>query len=231
MRKYRLLLFDADETLFDYRCAERTALSTAFAEKGLFYREEEHLPLYRKINHVMWERLERGEITPPELRVERFREYFELLGITMDPADFSHVYLTALSRNSMLIDGALETVTVLAPHFQMALLSNGLAEVQKPRFDNSPLDRFFPVRIISGEVGLVKPDPRIFALTLERCGHTDKSTVLMIGDSVTSDMTGGVAFGIDTCWYAPLDKSLPEGIRPTYRIRRLSELPVLLGVR
>jgi 2-haloacid dehalogenase len=230
MKPYRLLLFDADGTLFDYELAEETALRNTFRKFGMAWDRETHLSLYRRINLALWAELEQGGISPTELRERRFGIFFAEMNTPPPEVDFGRTYLEELSCGSMLIDGALETVQALAPHFRLAILSNGLAEVQKPRFAASELDRFFPVRVISGELGLVKPDTRIFAHALDLCGITEKSDVLMIGDSPTSDLAGANAFGIDSCWYAPVVKQLPQGVRPTYTIHRLTELPSLLGI-
>jgi 2-haloacid dehalogenase len=229
MKPYRLLLFDADDTLFDYTRAEAHALAYAFAHFKLEYRPEFHLALYRKINLRIWDEFERQLITSAELRPERFRRYCKELGIDSIPAEeFSRVYLQGLAQGSFLVEGAVEVIAALAPYFQLALLSNGLSEVQRPRWSNSRLDTYFPVRVISDEIGVAKPAPGIFAYALKACGHEDKATVLMIGDSLTSDIAGGNAFGIDTCWYNPSHRPIPPDNPPTYVIRSLGELPTLL---
>jgi len=234
MKTYELLLLDADETLFDFKRAEAFALEGAFTERGLVATPET-VARYDAINKEIWRRLERGEIDQATLKVERFALLFAGLGGSLDAADFSELYLEWLGRGSFLLPGAEELCAHLAAKYRLAIVTNGIAKVQRLRFEASPIRRHFGAIVISEEVGAAKPQPAIFARACEAMGVSDKSKVLMIGDSLTSDIAGGAAFGVDTCWLSPNHatvgggaQAMAQGLAPTYVVRDLAELRALL---
>ena len=142
MKTYELLLLDADETLFDFRRAEAFALERAFAERGLAA-SPETVACYDAINKEIWRRFERGEIDQATLKVERFALLFADLGVGLDPADFSERYLAWLGRGAFLLPGAEELCAYLAAKYRLAIVTNGIAKVQRPRFEASPIRRHF----------------------------------------------------------------------------------------
>lgn len=226
--KYSLLIFDADDTLFDYPKGERFALSSSFERFNVPYDEKFHLPLYKKYNSEVWKKFEIGGITPDELKIERFKNLFDHLKFDLDPQEFSDEYLTRLSEATFLLPGAFELLKSVSPGRKIVLLTNGLTKVQRPRFRNSAIYKFIDEVIISEEVGIQKPDPAIFTLALEDAGHKDKSSVLMIGDNLKSDILGGINSGIDTCWFNPGRLASDERIVPTFEIENLQDLIKIL---
>jgi 2-haloacid dehalogenase len=220
---YAWILFDADGTLFDYDAAEAAALAASFARIGHAFLPE-HSEIYRTINGRMWLELEKGTTTQERLRVERFKELFETIGVNNDPAQFSDNYTANLATQTELIDGADSTVAALAEKARLMLITNGLAQVQRPRFAASSIRRHFEGLVISEEVGAAKPDPQIFGVAFATMNHPRKSKVLMVGDSLTSDIKGGNDYGIDTCWFNPSGRAFQNGVEPTYEIRRIDEL-------
>jgi 2-haloacid dehalogenase len=227
-KRYAWIVFDADGTLFDYDAAETAALTTSFAGIGRPF-SPEYSDIYREINGRMWLELERGTTTQARIRVERFERLFEAIGIDSDPALFSDGYLTNLANRTDLIDGAVRAVASLAKVSRLLLLTNGIARVQRPRFDASPIREYFAEILISEEVGVAKPDPLIFDTAFARMGHPQKPEVLIVGDSLTSDIKGGSDYGIDTCWFNPTGRARENGVEPTYEIRRIDELLDLCG--
>ena len=226
--RYTWILLDADDTLFDYDRAESVALERAFLEMEIGF-ESRYLPEYRRINGEIWREFERGAIAQADLKSERFRRLFEALGLDADPAAFSAVYLSKLAEGHFLIDGAEEVVKELRGSVGLLLITNGLAGVQRPRLAASAIRGCFDGVVISEEIGVSKPDGRIFNHAFELMGGPPKDHVLMVGDSLTSDMRGGSDYGIDTCWVNPTGKPRPEGIRITYEIARIAELPQIIG--
>ncbi len=226
-KKYKLLLFDADGTLFDYNKGEEFALEESFKHFSIDCKKKIYLPEYKKINQGLWIEFEKGLITSAELRIKRFKQFLEVFDILENPSDFSTIYLQKLSCASFLIEGAIDLVKDCSL-FRKVIITNGIADVQHKRFDNSPIFKYFEALIISEEAGTPKPDQAIFEYTFKQIAYSDKKSVLIIGDSLTSDIQGGINFGIDTCWYNPEKKTNTSGIIPDYEIDNLNELLKIL---
>ncbi|MBA1335589.1 MAG: Pyrimidine 5'-nucleotidase YjjG [Firmicutes bacterium] len=227
---YKLILFDADGTLFDYDRAESLALQNIFSYNGIEYDEKYHLDLYRKINSQIWEEFEKNLITAEELKGERFRRMFDVLGIEREFGQFSQGYLDYLSEGAFLIDGAEEIVSKLAGRYNMAIITNGIKSVQLQRFKKSALIKYINNIIISEEVGYPKPHRQIFDYAFAALSHADKKTALIVGDSLSSDIMGGYMYGIDTCWFNPSKIENDSGVQPTYEISQLNQLEKILGI-
>lgn len=221
--KYDVILFDADDTLYDYGLAESHALSHAFNHFGLPAGAQDYAASYQEINHALWKDLEQGKISSAALRVERFNRLFAANQLELDPEAFSETYLRYLGEGTFLIQGAVELCGALSD-FRLAIITNGIKEVQTSRIQGSPLKEVFEQVIISEEAGSQKPETGIFDYAFARLGISDKARVLIVGDSLTSDIQGGIHYGIDTCWFNPLGKPNPTGLTPTFEIRELSEL-------
>jgi len=222
--KYKGIFFDADDTLFDYPKAERAALRACLREFRLRIEPGIFLDAYRRHNRDVWQAFERGETDQATLRVERFRRLAVGLGISDLLVDrISAFYLEALSGQPHLLPGALATVRALAKKFPLALVTNGIAAVQRRRFAASPITPFFQAVVISEEVGIAKPDPRIFAPALKKIG-VEAGEVLYVGDSVTSDMAAARNAGMDFCWLNPGRVPVPAGHTPTFIIAAIKEL-------
>ncbi|WP_339317387.1 YjjG family noncanonical pyrimidine nucleotidase [Paenibacillus sp. FSL R10-2734] len=226
--KYAVILFDADDTLFDYGMAESHALTNAFLHFGMPTGAEDYALSYQEINDALWRDLEQGKISSAALRVERFNRLFAANALELDPEAFSEAYLRFLGEGTFLIQGAIELCGELAG-CRLAIITNGIKEVQTSRIQGSPLCDTFEQIIISEEAGCQKPEIGIFDYAFAKLGITDKEKVLIVGDSLTSDIQGGINYGIDTCWFNPLGKENISGVQPKYEIRSLSELLDIVG--
>lgn len=222
-RHYPWLFFDADGTLFDYNLAEATAFRKAF-DLLKFQFEERYLDTYQRINRDLWQALERREITPALLRVRRFELLLETLELSGSADDLNVAYVEQLGLCTDLMDGAYEVLETLSKDSRIAIVTNGLEAVQRSRMRHSTIQLFITELIISEEVGAAKPHPAFFDTGFAQTGHPSKSDVLIIGDSLTSDIQGGADYGIDTCWYNPNGEGKPEGLAIPYEIRHLREL-------
>jgi 2-haloacid dehalogenase len=223
--KYKAVFFDADDTLFDYPRAERAAVRACLREFGIRVGLGTFIDSYRRHNKEMWQAFERGETDQATLRVERFRRVAAEFAIADLPVERVGVfYLDALAGQPQLYPGALATVRALAKKFPLALVTNGIAAVQRRRFAASPITPFFQAVVISEEVGIAKPDPRIFAPALQKIGVA-AGEVLYVGDSVTSDMAAARNAGMDFCWLNPGRVPVPAGYTPTFIIAAIKELP------
>lgn len=224
---YEWILFDADGTLFDYDRAERFALERAFIKLNLYF-ENKYFEYYNDINAKIWKELEKGNITADELRTARFNLLFDRIKINFDSGIFSDVYLEILSRADFLIKGAEEIISELYGKYRLAIITNGLKDVQYPRFNRSPIREYFREIIISEEAGASKPNNEIFNYAFRKMKHQNRKSVLIVGDSLTSDIKGGISFGIDTCWYNPFNIMNDNHLKPKYEIRNLLDLREIL---
>ena len=224
---YSHLLFDADGTLFDYDTAESKALATTFKESRIPFTID-YANIYRRINAQIWSDFEQGKISQQALRSERFARLFQTLDIDADPLTFSVAYLTNLGNAADLIDGAIELLQALHDKYHLLLITNGIPEVQRSRLAQSPLLDYFETIIISGEIGIAKPHPGIFDAAFHAMGHPPKQETLIIGDSLTSDIQGGLNYNIDTCWYNPHQRPPNPTIPATYQIHSLSQLQLIV---
>lgn len=155
---------------------------------------------------------------------------FDAIGVDSDPDAFSRRYLANLALGTELVEGAEHLVKSLHGRVGLLLITNGLADVQRPRFARSTLGRFFSHVVISEEVGVAKPDPAIFDVAFAKMGTPRKADVLIVGDSLTSDIKGGLDYGIGTCWFNPGKKPNGSGVVPQYEVSELKDLlPLLEG--
>jgi len=224
---YQWLLFDADGTLFDYVRAEALALEKTFQHVGAPF-EQRYLDAYQRINRQIWQALEQKQITPDVLRVRRFELLFEKLGIAISPVIFSEAYLKYLADCGELIEGAQDVLDALHAKYRFAILTNGLQAVQRSRLAHSAIRDYIAALVISEEIGFAKPERGFFEAAFARLGNPPREQVLMIGDSLTSDIQGASAYGIDTCWYNPERQPRPASPVITYEITHLRELIALL---
>lgn len=221
--KYNIIMFDADDTLFHFGISQKNALHNTFSQFELPTGLVDYEADYIEISSVLWRELEQGLITTTELGVERFRRLFLQRELALDAQLFSDAYLENLGKESHLIEGAEELCTQLAGG-RLVIITNGFTAVQRSRITNSPLCKRFEHIITSEEAGYQKPDVGIFDYVFSKLHITDKSRVLIVGDSLTSDIQGGNNYGIDTCWFNPNRKENNLDIKPTYEINELMEL-------
>ncbi|MBW4840989.1 MAG: YjjG family noncanonical pyrimidine nucleotidase [Paenibacillaceae bacterium] len=232
---YTHILFDADDTLYDYPKAENHALNRTLTEAGIACTGEV-MRAYQAINQQLWRDLEQGLVTQAALRTERFSRLFQELGLTpcFQVEEISERYLGQLGQGIFLIDGAYELCRDLnEAGVHLAILTNGIKKVQTSRIAGSELAEMFEAVIVSEDTGYQKPHPGIFDYAFDILGlrSTDKSRVLIVGDSLTSDMKGGFNYGIDTCWFNPFRRPNTLDLQTTYEIHRLEEVKELTGVR
>ena len=224
---YNWILFDADNTILDFDRSEREALQKALAEADIPF-QDDYNQHYHRINKACWRAFEQGEITPEELRPRRFKLFFETIGHQADEHVVSARYLYHLSQTGFLVDGAMEQLQRLTGKYQMALVTNGLKEVQRPRIKKAGLTPYFQSIIVSDEIGHSKPNASFFEYTFEQIGHPPKDKVLIVGDSLSADIRGGAEFGIHTCWYNPGQQENSLGIAPNYEVAELQKLNAFL---
>ena len=167
--KYELVLFDADGTLFDFEKASEEALKNGFQKFEIKNWNSETMTIYRKVNKQIWDEFELKLISAADLKAERFRRFFIEISVeNINPKKFSDDYLLFLSQSTDLIEGAEDLVKWCYGKFKLGIITNGLSSVQKPRFNNSILDKYFDHYIISEEIGFAKPNAEIFDYSFEK---------------------------------------------------------------
>lgn len=201
-RKFDIVLLDADETVFDFKKAEAYSFKQMLESFSIEYTNE-RLKLYSSINLSMWKALERGEVTRERLKTLRFEQFFNQIGVSgMDYDLVNDMYLTNLSNSTFLIEGAAKFVNELHKYCKIYLATNGLIKAQTGRFNQSEIRDYVDGIFISEQIGYAKPDKKYFEYIFDKIGAADKSRVIMVGDSLTSDMQGGRNAGITTCLYS-----------------------------
>ena len=221
------LFLDLDDTILDFHKAERIALAKTIRDFGV--EPTEHvLHRYHIINKLHWEMLERGELTRAEVQVGRFRALFEELGVAVDAAAVTAKYSENLAIGHYFMPGAEEAVEALSKKYRLFLASNGTASVQKGRMTSANLYRFFEQVYVSQEIGHNKPSKAYFDACFARIPDFDPARAMIVGDSLTSDIRGGINAGIKTCWVNPAHDPGRPDIRPDYEIEALSQLGALL---
>ena len=219
--KYTTLLLDLDETLFDFSKSEKFAIDKLM-EKYNIPVTEENRRLYSEINDEKWKKLERGELTRPQLFHERFADFFEKTGVTADTGEANLSYMQFLSQASFILDGALETCEKLSENYSLYLVTNGTKIVQNGRLNGSPIMKYIKDVFISEEIGFNKPQREYFDYVLEHIEEKDKTKILVVGDSLSSDIAGAENSGLDSCWVNRKNQNIETAA--TYTISYITEI-------
>ncbi|MBE6719916.1 MAG: noncanonical pyrimidine nucleotidase, YjjG family [Ruminococcaceae bacterium] len=221
----KILLWDLDGTLLNFLASEKNSLKAAFKKFGLGNCDDEKVARYSAINLKHWKMLERGEITKEQVKVMRFEEFFRTEGIDcVSPVDFWHVYEQGLPDTVEFIEDSYSIVKTLSADYKQYLVTNGTLSVQRKKLAKSGLNNIMDGAFISDEIGYEKPDKRFFDAVFSTLSPCIKNEIMIIGDSLTSDMKGGANAGIKTCWYNPDCKHNNSGLPLDYEINSLSEI-------
>ncbi len=220
------LFLDIDDTILDFGATERKSISRLLESLGVTPTDE-IIHRYHVINLEHWKRLERGEITRDQIN-NRFDVLFSELGMTVSTAQCEKLYRQFLSEGTDAIPGAMEAVDILRQKYELFAASNGTASVQAGRLEKTGLGAKFRQVFVSEEIGANKPDPEFFRRAFAQIPDFDPEKAIMVGDSLTSDILGGINAGIRTVWINPCHRPARADIRPDFEIENLSQLPQLL---
>ena len=221
--KYAWILFDADDTLFHFDAYQ--GLRLMFSRYQLDFTEQDY-EHYELVNKPLWVDYQKGAITAVQLQTARFQPWATRLGVS--PEQLNGDFLAAMADTCTLLPGARELVEALAGKVGMGIITNGFTALQTVRLERTGLkNAFFPL-VISEQVGIAKPDVRIFEHAFALMDHPSREQILMVGDNPLSDILGGINAGIHTCWINSNGRVIPEGIEPHYQVSSLAELQTLL---
>ena len=221
------LFLDLDDTILDFHKAERIAIAKTIRDFGV-EPTEEVLHRYHVINKWHWEQLEQGKLTRAEVLENRFGVLFRELGVAADQTACARAYEKNLSIGHYFLPGAEEAVARLSKKYRLFLASNGTASVQKGRMTSANLYRFFEKVFVSQEIGHNKPSRAYFDGCFSQIPGFDPEKAMIVGDSLTSDIRGGINAGIKTCWVNPGHLPGNPDIQPDYEIEALHQLEALL---
>jgi len=221
------LFLDLDDTILDFHKAEKIAIGKTFREFGI-EPTEEVLARYSQINKECWHKLELGEWNREQVLVRRFELLFGEYGIACDGTKIARAYEKNLSIGHYFLPGAEEAVDALSKKYRLFLASNGTASVQQGRMTSANLYRFFEKVFVSQELGANKPAREFFERATAQIPGYDPAKAMMVGDSLTSDILGGINAGMKTCWVNPKKLPADPAVPADYEIEALSQLETLL---
>ena len=221
--KYDYILFDADGTLLDFHKSETEAVKEAMIINSIDPTEEK-IRLYSSINDGLWKKLERGEIEKKVLLYHRFELLFEALDVCGNAKKMAADYMNLLSTKGYVLEGAEDMCRALFGVVKMYIVTNGVEFIQRGRYARCGIDKYFDEVFISDAIGHEKPSLDFFEYVADHIDGFDKKRALIVGDSLTSDMRGGLNYGIDTCWYNPSYKKCPDDMQLTYIAHSFDEV-------
>ena len=230
MDQFTTILWDVDGTLLDFLYSQRYAITNCFQSIGREITEEQ-IQRYSKINDDYWKRLELGEVTKEQLFTGRFVALFQEYGIeNIDVEAFAKEYQETLGSVFSYLDDSLNVCRALQDRVRQYAVTNGATATQRRKLELSGLAAVMNDLFISEEVGAPKPYRAFFDYVMTHIDEKDKSRILIVGDSISSDIKGGVQAGIATCWYRPEGTANESVYRPDFEISDLHALFDIRGV-
>jgi len=230
--RYPVVLLDLDHTLYDFDVSKAESFATAMLEQGIEdpVEVERLKAVLSSGERPLWAQVESGELDLTDLNQARF-DYLQSMAMpTANASQMAATYRYQLGRTGGLYPGARDLLVTLNQQCRLGLITNGYGDVQRSRMAIHDLDQYFDAVSISAEIGLAKPDPAFFAHTFAQLNNPARSEMLVVGDSLTSDMAGGVASDLDTCWYNPHEKPNTTGAPVTHEVAGYDEIvAIVLG--
>ncbi len=222
---YDIVLLDLDHTLFDFDASEQLAFADIAAWANIDD-PASAFATYKQLNSALWKRVESGDLLATDVRLLRSTQLISALSLTVDPVELTDRFLSGLGQYGDLYPGASAVLDALASTTLLGMVTNGVSEVQRAKIKRLHLDQWFHAVSISGELNVAKPNTAIFDHALAQFDDVDRSRVLMIGDSLGSDIAGAIQSGIDACWYNPVAADTANSAR--YVIDDLDQIPGLI---
>ena len=225
MRK--ICCFDADGTLFDFEAAEERALNMLMDYCSIT-KKDEAIEIYQEINHALWKRLEQGTVTMERLKLERFEKFIETMNLSFQADELAQYFMDRLSEGNQLIQNAEETLKILSNKYDCHIITNGITRIQVSRLERSCIKPYIKHLFISEQLGVSKPNPAYFDAVKKTLNTSDDDLLIVIGDSLSSDMQGAINSHLVSIWYNPSFLEVPSHMKIDAVIHDLSELPDLI---
>lgn len=221
------IFLDLDDTILDFHKGEREAITDTLSHFGIKV-SDELIARYRSFNRACWEALERGEMKRDDVLTRRFELFFDSVGEKVSAEKVQAYYEIKLSEGAYFIDGAEELLHNLFGKYRLYITSNGTAFVQDRRIKKSGIAKYFDGIFISERMGAHKPSPEFFDACFAKTRNAKREETLIVGDSLTSDILGGINAGIHTCHYTNGRDFTYTDIKPEYSARNFEELLQIL---
>lgn len=221
--RYKWILFDADDTIFSFD--DLTGLSKMLLQYDIELTHKEYLE-YKQLNNHLFAQFQKGEISANDIKTQRFTKWAKQLD--MDPVELNAKFMEVMIDVCKPLDGALELLDFLKDKVNLGIITNGFTDLQVERLKRNGLTNYFDILVVSEEVGVAKPNIKIFEHEFSLMDNPNLDEVLMVGDRLDSDIIGGNNAGVDTCWINLHNKTNLEDIMPTYTVPSLTSLKQLL---
>lgn len=217
--RYNWVLFDADETLFSFN--SYLGLTSMLKRYGIDFSREDY-DAFQAVNKLLWVAYQNNEITAQDIQMRRFAKLAEQTGV--DQIKLNQELMSEMAKVSKPLDGVMDMLEALHPKVKMGIITNGFTELQQQRLQNTQTEKFFDIVVVSEQIGVAKPDRKVFDYAFSQMDDLDKTKILMVGDTLASDILGGYNSGIDTCWFNHANLENDTKIQPTYEIKDMREL-------
>ncbi len=218
--RYNWVLFDADETLFSFN--SYLGLTSMLKRYGIDFTLEDY-EAFQAVNKLLWVAYQNNEISAKDIQMRRFAKLSAQIGI--DQLRLNKELMAEMAKVSLPLAGVPEMLNALHQQgVKMGIITNGFTELQQNRLRNTQTEEFFEIVVVSEQIGVAKPDRQVFDYAFSLMDEQDKTKVLMVGDTLASDILGGYNAGIDTCWFNPKKTANDTEIHPTYEISDIRSL-------
>ena len=217
--RYNWVLFDADETLFSFN--SYLGLTSMLKRYGIDFTPEDY-EAFQAVNKLLWVAYQNNEITANDIQMRRFAKLSAQIGVNQ--LQLNQELMAEMAKVSQPLDGVMEMLNTLYGKVKMGIITNGFTELQESRLNNTQTKKFFEMVVVSEQIGVAKPDRKVFDYAFSLMDNLDKTKILMVGDTLASDILGGYNAGIDTCWFNHAKQTNETEIHPTYEITHIREL-------
>lgn len=228
--KYRTILLDIDNTLLDFSASEKIAFKNLLKDLNIQYSDDLKAH-YKTVNHQLWSDYEKGLISSETIKEQRFAKSFDRFNLSLTGLEMDAMYRNHLEENTVIIDGAKAMLESLSKDHKLVIVTNGIASSQYKRLENAKISKYFDYVAVSSEIGYTKPHQGFFDTLSANYPHIDKETTLIVGDSLSADIKGGMNWGIDTCWFNPHAQKNTTDFIFDYEIQNLMDLLKVVGVK
>jgi len=220
----KAVFLDVDNTILDFNICAKESMKATFLDFGLHF-EEEMFPPFLEVNGHLWEEIEQNRITREELYKIRWKMIFEKLQIEgPDPVEFDTVFRKYIGEIAVPIDGAYELLAYLSEKYILCIASNASHARQVKRLTKANMMQYVKHLFTSEKIGYPKPEKAFFDACLTELGNVAPEECVVIGDSLTADIAGGIVSGMKTIWYNHNHEGIPTKVKPDYIVNALGEI-------